>query len=170
MEYGDLANFVKKRLCFLECPAGDAQQNDNPLRDAFYGFSECRTVSPSYLFTLRPLHNTGCKILRMAAGLAYLHEMGVVHGDIKPNNVLLDHNLQPLFCDFGISKLQECDVSSSGTRYAGSTRHMCPERLLQGTPRTFFGDIYAFGITIFEVSFLRSAMYTLVGHTDKDTS
>lgn len=39
-----------------------------------------------------------------SAGLAYLHENGIIHGDIKPDNLLLDENLVCLLTDFGMAR------------------------------------------------------------------
>lgn len=86
----------------------------------------------------------------MAAGLAYMHSVNIIHGDIKCKNILLGYDLQPLFCDFGISKLREKDSASSSVN-KGSITYMSPERL-RGDPRSCASDMYAFGITIFEVS------------------
>lgn len=87
----------------------------------------------------------------MVSGLHHLHTSNVVHGDIKGHNILLGPHLRPLFCDFGISKLQEDGTTSTNSRNAGSTKHMSPEILVEGASKNFASDIYAFGVTIFEV-------------------
>lgn len=91
------------------------------------------------------------QISGMSAGLHYLHASQVVHGDIKGHNILLGPDLRPLFCDFGISKLQGDGGTSTNTKNAGSTKHMSPETLVEGASKDFASDVYAFGITIFEV-------------------
>lgn len=40
----------------------------------------------------------------IANGLAYMHSKNIIHGDLKPANILLDNNMQPLLGDFGLSK------------------------------------------------------------------
>ncbi|KAJ7878664.1 kinase-like domain-containing protein, partial [Mycena leptocephala] len=44
------------------------------------------------------------QVLGVASGLEYLHDHGIVHGDLKPSNVLVDEQFVPHICDFGISR------------------------------------------------------------------
>ena len=87
----------------------------------------------------------------MAEGLAYLHEIEIIHADVKGANVLVSLDVQAMLGDFGLSK--EMSDISGGTELVGGTyRWMSPERLCgEGRRRSFEDDVYAFGITIFEV-------------------
>ncbi|KII90400.1 hypothetical protein PLICRDRAFT_157531 [Plicaturopsis crispa FD-325 SS-3] len=64
----------------------------------------------------------------VAAGLAYLHANGVIHGDLKGHNVLVDDSGAARLADFGRSKL--VDHRGFTTLMAGSTRFMAPELLI----------------------------------------
>ncbi|KAG8917197.1 hypothetical protein FRC01_002614 [Tulasnella sp. 417] len=75
----------------------------------------------------------------VASGLAYLHSSTpvIVHGDVKPDNVLIDKWGGPRIIDFGLSKLVEEDPSLSSLqttslRDAGNARWMAPELLFRG--------------------------------------
>ncbi|EGE07436.1 serine/threonine protein kinase [Trichophyton equinum CBS 127.97] len=77
----------------------------------------------------------------ISSALKYIHEKGIIHHDIKPNNIILgDHKRGAVLCDFGLSTLEH--------RYSdgGSTSYIPPELLLKqrGKP----SDIWAFGITM----------------------
>ncbi|CAL1703915.1 unnamed protein product [Somion occarium] len=87
-------------------------------------------------------------------GLAYLHEQGVVHGNMKCSNILVSAEAEALICDFGMSKLVEdvTEQSASATlTKQGSARWLAPEVIegLVDSP-TMACDVYSFGMTMFE--------------------
>ena len=86
--------------------------------------------------------------------LSYAHERGVVHRDVKPENILLEHGTdRALMADFGIafhdasSASAMAGVQSSGV-VAGTARFMAPEQAL-GEPVDGRADLYALGVTLF---------------------
>ena len=84
--------------------------------------------------------------------MVYLHHIRkIVHGDIKGANVLLNHDIEPMLCDFGLSKILDGERTSTPNRGAGSTKWMSPERLAEDTGPTLEADIWSFGATIVEV-------------------
>ena len=67
---------------------------------------------------------------KMAHALAYLHERGVVHRDVKPANILFNNEGEPVLSDFGIAKAFETDSHLTQTGMViGSERYMSPEQL-----------------------------------------
>lgn len=91
----------------------------------------------------------------LADALAYAHEQGIVHRDVKPSNVLLTPQLTPKMSDFGLAKLLGSgSLTQSGT-ILGSPRYMSPEQA-SGHPADERSDVYALGITLYEM---------LTGHT-----
>ena len=91
-------------------------------------------------------------------GLAYLHEVGVVHGDIKPANILVSSNLNVAkLCDFGLGRLrQHASMSlvsqqvSANSILEGTPSYMAPECLLDKQKPVQFSDIWSLGITLLE--------------------
>ncbi|KAG9041096.1 hypothetical protein FS837_012741 [Tulasnella sp. UAMH 9824] len=105
-----------------------------------------------YIRSLR-LRNQDCDRLKLlhevAQGLTYLHEFTppVVHGDIKPDNILIDDNGSALIIDFGLSRslVESIPGFISSNRGAGNVRWMAPE-LIDGTlSKSLAGDVYSFG-------------------------
>ncbi|KAL0065071.1 hypothetical protein AAF712_007907 [Marasmius tenuissimus] len=106
-------------------------------------------------------HDKLTAICEIAAGMAYLHTLSILHGDIKATNVLVDDHGRCLLADFGVS---EANTYSTTTGMKGSFRWMAPEMFgYQPVPvyaletRTHNArtklpqDIYAFGCTVLEV-------------------
>jgi serine/threonine-protein kinase PpkA len=91
-------------------------------------------------------------ISKIADALHRIHKQGIIHGDIKPANVLFRKNGCPLITDFGISHQikpkQEVDLGE-GDRYASPT-YASPE-LIQGRPFDYRTDMYSLGIMLFEM-------------------
>ncbi|KAL5512633.1 hypothetical protein ACEPAG_3286 [Sanghuangporus baumii] len=102
------------------------------------------------------------KVVGIAAGLAYLHQNGVVHSDIKSDNVLVSASGDALICDFGCSRIIAASRSlaniSSGIR--GTSRYLAHE-LVAPVPscHTQKTDVWAFGMTVYELAF-RQRPYT----------
>jgi len=89
---------------------------------------------------------------QVAEGLAFAHAGGVIHRDIKPLNVLLtdDRPAVAKITDFGLAKLVESTEHTVPGSVLGSARYMSPEQVA-GQPADARSDIYAFGISLFEM-------------------
>ncbi|MDF2734669.1 MAG: hypothetical protein K0S97_1292 [Chloroflexota bacterium] len=87
----------------------------------------------------------------IAAGLADLHARGFVHRDVKPHNILFDHERARL-ADFGLARSEEASELTSLTASGatvGTLAYIAPE-LLRGDPATPASDIYALGVVAFQ--------------------
>lgn len=91
------------------------------------------------------------QVLEIAEGLTYLHQCGIIHGDLKGNNVLVSADEHMLISDFGIAKHLVLGAATP-LKVTSSIPWQSPEVLMDSTKLTFQSDVYAFGITIFEVS------------------
>ena len=91
-------------------------------------------------------------IIPIAEALAYAHKEGVVHGNIKPANILLPQENWPLLTDFGMVKFEAGPPDGStgpAVIIAGTPAYLAPE-LGQGQEADFHSDIYALGTVLFE--------------------
>lgn len=80
----------------------------------------------------------------VAAGLAAAHRLGIVHRDVKPENVLLDGEGRPRLVDFGIARQGDVHLTREGL-VMGSPAYMAPEQI-RGQAADQRADLYALGI------------------------
>ncbi len=81
-------------------------------------------------------------------GLAAAHEAGLVHRDVKPENVLLSSNGQIKIADFGLARAV---TASTGTATLVGTAAYLPPELVTGSPADARSDVYSAGIMLFEL-------------------
>ena len=87
---------------------------------------------------------------QMCAGLAAAHEVGVIHRDIKPQNIIIEPTGGLKIMDFGIARLtQERGMTATGT-VVGTPDYMSPEQA-RGQPLDFRSDIYSTGVVLYEM-------------------
>ena len=89
-------------------------------------------------------------IEQLCSALALFHQQGIVHRDIKPDNILLDDGYNVYLSDFGLAKMLRDTPEPSDEGITGSPPYMAPEQIRgeELTPQT---DIYALGIIIYEL-------------------
>ncbi|QRV92724.1 Ephrin type-A receptor 4 [Ceratobasidium sp. AG-Ba] len=90
--------------------------------------------------------------LQMVAGLVYLHESGIVHGDIKAGNIFVSRDGTIKLGDFGNTRLKHYTLEFSGITSSPkiTVRYTSPEILLGTSTYTKEADIYALGMTFLE--------------------
>ena len=102
------------------------------------------------------LSGTNKTIIAMgvARGMQYLHEHNIMHRDIKSLNILLDENLLPVICDFGLAKFIDQNEIERDDQYntkdVGTPHWMAPE-LIESNEYSFKVDVYAFGMLCWEM-------------------
>jgi serine/threonine protein kinase len=93
---------------------------------------------------------------QIAGALAYAHDLGIIHLDLKPSNIMLMRNTLKLF-DFGIAELRYPDMPASPSSAAsGTPGYMSPEQL-ESKETDLRTDVFAFGVVMYEMITGRSA-------------
>ncbi len=89
-------------------------------------------------------------LAQLADGVFALHRAGIIHRDIKPPNVLVDHRGRVVILDFGLAAQVEGEAhQSADARLVGTPGYMAPEQA-QALPLTRAVDWYAVGVMLFE--------------------
>ena len=86
--------------------------------------------------------------VQVAAALAYAHERGVIHRDVKPHNVLLTADGHAKLTDFGIARVDDAPALTNPGRVLGTGDYVAPEQA-QGHPLDGRADIYALGALLY---------------------
>ncbi|WP_230168117.1 serine/threonine-protein kinase, partial [Roseomonas sp. CECT 9278] len=85
----------------------------------------------------------------VCAGLAYSHQRGVVHRDIKPGNIMMTTDGQVKIADFGIARLENSSMTQVGT-LIGTPSYMAPEQF-RGEPVDLRADIWSSGVMLYQL-------------------
>jgi serine/threonine protein kinase len=86
---------------------------------------------------------------QIAQGLAYVHSKGIIHRDVKPDNIWIDSTGKVKIIDFGVAKTDEFSITGAGFTL-GTPYYMAPEQV-RGDKPTVLVDIYSFGVLLFEL-------------------
>jgi serine/threonine-protein kinase len=84
----------------------------------------------------------------VATALAVAHRKGVIHGDVKPANILITEDDRVKLTDFGMARLASRD--SKDTPLLGSPAYWCPEQIV-GKPQDARSDIFSLGVVMYEM-------------------
>jgi serine/threonine protein kinase len=87
----------------------------------------------------------------IAQGLKFLHANAIIHRDMKPDNVLIDENMQPKITDFGTAKIQDTLTQTKGV---GTPTYIAPEVITVTDGKAHYDsavDVYAFALILWAI-------------------
>ncbi|TCD61462.1 hypothetical protein EIP91_008397 [Steccherinum ochraceum] len=96
-------------------------------------------------------------IFQTASGLSYLHDEGVVHGDLRGANILIDETMSVQLADFGLAVFAEATSQNYASHRGGNARWLAPELIypellkVKSSRPTYASDVFAFGCVIVEM-------------------
>lgn len=96
---------------------------------------------------LPAIRQTVATVEKLCQAVAYLHGRGIVHGDIKPDNVLLDDAGAPHLADFG--SCQSAKAKQASGTVVGTAAFLAPEVVSGESSLSVSSDLYAIGATLF---------------------
>ena len=132
---------------------------------------DCGETADSYFLVLQYIEGETCldtlnrdgpfewrravEILRQVAdGLSYAHQRGVIHRDLKPQNIMVDRHGDARLADLGLAKVVAPGQASETLRVdvLGTPHYMSPEQVKQPGQVDFRSDIYSFGATLYHMT------------------
>jgi serine/threonine-protein kinase len=87
-------------------------------------------------------------VAEVASALAAAHRKGVIHGDVKPANILITDDGRVKLMDFGMARLASHD--SGASPLLGTPAYWCPEQIL-GKPQDARSDLFSLGVVLYEI-------------------
>lgn len=87
---------------------------------------------------------------KIARALEHVHELGVVHRDVKPSNVLIDPAGEPVLIDFGLARGADSEFITQSGEFVGTLAYTAPEQA-RGERVDRRADVYGLGATLFQL-------------------
>jgi len=97
----------------------------------------------------RPASEVAAVVAQAASALDYAHRRGIVHRDVKPDNILFDDDGHAMVTDFGIAEARSQGRLTASGRAMGTPHYMSPEQAM-GKLVDGRSDVYALGIVMYE--------------------
>jgi serine/threonine protein kinase len=87
-------------------------------------------------------------VAEVACALGAAHRKGVIHGDVKPANILITDDGRVKLMDFGMARLSSHDTGT--TPLLGTPAYWCPEQIM-GKPQDARSDLFSLGVVLYEL-------------------
>ena len=110
----------------------------------YYRSGSVKCLMAAEPLTIREIVRLGCQVL---CGLHNIHSKGLIHFDIKPDNILLSDRGEALLSDFGLAKQMNLGVATPNGLYL----RMAPPEATGGPPYDLRFDIYQVGLTLYRM-------------------
>ena len=98
-----------------------------------------------------PIEQVALWIETVANALHYAHETGVIHRDIKPDNIMIDADGQPQIMDFGLAKRMDRPNQTRAGKIIGTPAYMSPEQARGEVAVSAASDQYSLGAVFYEL-------------------
>ncbi|MCA9882227.1 MAG: protein kinase [Anaerolineae bacterium] len=98
------------------------------------------------------LQNVADILTQVASGMDYAHSQGVLHRDMKPSNIIIEHNTRAYITDFGLARIAQAGESTiSHDMMLGTPYYISPEQAQGERTLTHHTDIYSLGVILYEL-------------------
>ena len=101
-----------------------------------------------------PIEQTLSIVIKVCDAIQFAHEHGVLHRDLKPGNILLREDGEPLVADFGLAKLKSNEASHSLSltgHVVGTLENMAPEQAESSKDVDERADVYSIGTILYQM-------------------
>ena len=88
--------------------------------------------------------------LQILSAIAHAHQRGIIHRDVKPQNIMVSHSGQAKVGDFGIAGMADTNTLTSDGNVMGSVHYFSPEQA-KGMKATEASDLYSVGVMLYEM-------------------
>jgi serine/threonine protein kinase len=101
----------------------------------------------------RPTYREMLPIIEdVGSALTYAHELGIVHRDVKPSNVLISREGKIYLTDFGLARMAQVSTTTlTSDQMIGTPQYISPEQATSSPNLDYRTDIYSFGVLIYEM-------------------
>ncbi|MFC1587592.1 protein kinase [Planctomycetota bacterium] len=116
------------------------------------GLETAKSITKNY--RILPLQQTLATIVKICDAIQYAHEHGIFHRDLKPGNIMIRSDGEPVVMDFGLAKLEagtpEMTLTVSG-QIMGTIEYMAPEQAMSSKDIDEHADVYSIGAILYQL-------------------